>query len=63
MQDKFLNHIIELIRFLYNTQDANGDSDWFSIAPGVCHGCILSSYLFDIQRVSKKNGASENTLF
>ena len=41
-----------LLRNLYATQEAtvrtgHGTTGWFQIGKGVCHGCILSPYLFN----------------
>ena len=42
-----------LLRKLYAGQEAtvrteHGTTDWFQIGKGVCQGCILSSYLFNL---------------
>ena len=42
-----------LLRNLYAGQEATvrtgqGTKDWFQIAEGVCHGCILSPCLFNL---------------
>ena len=47
------DHIICLLKNLYTGQEAavstlHGLTDWFKIGKGVCQGCILSSYLFNL---------------
>ena len=47
------HHLIELIRSLYEQQQAAvktlaGSTEWFEIGQGVRQGCILSVYLFNI---------------
>ena len=47
------DHLICLLRNLYAGQEAtvrtgHGTTDWFQIGKGVCQGCILSSYLFNL---------------
>ena len=42
-----------LLRNLYAGQEApvrtgHGTADWFQIGKGVCQGCILSPYLFNL---------------
>ena len=51
----FLNSIYMrcLLRNLYAGQEATvrtgrGTTDWFQIGKGVCQGCILSPYLFNL---------------
>ena len=46
-------HLTCLSRNLYAGQEAtvrtgHGTTDWFQIAKGVCQGCILSPYLFNL---------------
>ena len=46
-------HLTCLLRNLYACQEAtvrtgHGTTDWFQIGKGVCQGCILSSYLFNL---------------
>ena len=46
-------HLTCLLRNLYAGQEATvrtiqGTTDWFQIGKGVRHGCILSSYLFNL---------------
>ena len=48
-----LDHLTCLLRNLYAGQEATvrtgqGTTDWFQIGKGVCQGCILSSYLFNL---------------
>ena len=48
-----LDHLTCLLRNLYAGQKAtvrtgHGTTDWFQIGKGVCHGCILSPYLFKL---------------
>ena len=47
------DHLIYLLRNLYAGQEAtvrtgHGTTDWFQIGKGVCQGCILSLYLFNL---------------
>ena len=47
------DHLICLLRNLYASQEAtvrtgHGKTDWFQIRKGVCQGCILSPYLFNL---------------
>ena len=47
------DHLICLLRNLYAGQEAtvrtgHGTTDWFQIGKRVCHGCILSSFLFNL---------------
>ena len=47
------DHLICLLRHLYASQEAivrtvHGKIDWFQIGKGVCQGCILSPYLFNL---------------
>ena len=46
-------HLTCLLRNLYTGQEAtvrtgHGKTDWFKIGKGVCQGCILSPYLFNL---------------
>ena len=47
------DHLTCLLRNLYAGQEAtirtgHGTTDWFQIGNGVCQGCILSPYLFNL---------------
>ena len=47
------DHLTCLLRNLYAGHEAtvrtgHGTTDWFQIAKGVCQGCILSPYLFNL---------------
>ena len=47
------DHLTCLLRNLYADQEAtvrtgHGKTDWFKIGKGVCQGCILSPYLFNL---------------
>ena len=47
------DHLTCLLRNLYAGQEAtvrtgHGTTDWFQIGKGVCQGCILSAYLFNL---------------
>ena len=47
------DHLTCLLRNLYAGQEAtvrtgHGTTDWFQIGKGVCHGCILSTLLFNL---------------
>ena len=47
------DHLTCLLRNLYVDQDAtvrtgHGTTDWFQIGKGVCQGCILAPYLFNL---------------
>ena len=48
-----LDHLTCLLRNLYAGQEArvrtgHGTTDWFQIGKGVCQGCILSPFLFNL---------------
>ena len=47
------DHVTRLLRNLYAGQEATvrtrcGTTDWFQIGNGICQGCILSPYLFNL---------------
>ena len=47
------DHLTFLLRNLYASQEAtvrtgHGTTDWFQIGKGVCKGCILLPYLFNL---------------
>ena len=47
------DHLTYLLRNMYAGQEAtvrtgHGTTDWFQIGKGVCKGCILSPYLFNL---------------
>ena len=47
------DHLTCLLKNLYAGQEAtittrHGKTDWFQIRKGVCQGCILSSWLFNL---------------
>ena len=48
------DHLTCLLRNLYAGQEAtvttgHGTTDWFQIGKGVCQGCIVSPYLFNLR--------------
>ena len=60
------DHLTCLLRNLYAGQEATvstgcGTKDWFEIAKGVCQGCIMSLYLFNIyaEYIMRNSGLEE----
>ena len=60
------DHLICLLRNLYASQEAtvrtgHGTTDWFQIGKGVCQGCILSPYLFNLyaEYIMRNSGLEE----
>ena len=52
-RDGNTRHLTCLLRNLYTEQEAtvrtgHGTTDWFQIGKGVCQGCILSPFLFNL---------------
>ena len=61
-----LDHLTYLLRNLYASQEAtvrtgHGKTDWFQIGEGVCQGCILSPYLFNLyaEYIMRRAGLDE----
>ena len=60
------DHLTCLLRNLYASQQAtvrtgHRTTDWFQIVKGVCQGCILSPYLFnlDAEYIMRNAGLNE----
>ena len=60
------DHLTCLLRNLYAGQEAtvktrHGTTDWFQIGKGVCQGCILSPYLFNLyaEYIMRNSGLEE----
>ena len=60
------DHLTCLLRKLYTGQEATdktgyGTTDWFQIGKGVCQGCILSPYLFNLyaEYIMRNTGLKE----
>ena len=60
------DHLTCLLRNLYAGQEAkvrteHGPTDWFQIGKGVCQGCILSPYLFNLyaEYIMRNTGLDE----
>ena len=60
------DHLTCLLRKLYTGQEATdktgyGTTDWFQIGKGVCQGCILSPYLFNLyaEYIMRNTGLEE----
>ena len=63
------HHLTCLLRNLYAGQEAivrtgHGTMDWFQIGKGVCQGCILSPYLFNLyaEYIMRNTGLDEAQL-
>ena len=63
------DHLTCLLRNLYAGQEAtvrtgHGTTDWFKIGKGVCQGCILSPYLFNLyaEYIMRNTGLDEAQL-
>ena len=63
------DHLTCLLRNLYAGQEAtvrsgHGTTDWFQIGKGVCQGCILSPYLFNLHGdyIMRNAGLEEHKL-
>ena len=61
--------LTSLLRNLYAGQEAtlrtgHGTMDWFQIGKGVCQGCILSPYLFNLyaEYIMRNTGLDEAQL-
>ena len=60
------DHLTCLLRNLYASQEptvrtGHGTTDWFQIGKGVCQGCILSPYLFNLyaEYIMRNTGLDE----
>ena len=60
------DHLTSLLRNLYASQEAtvrteHATTDWFQIGKGVCQGCILSPFLFNLyaQYIMRNAGLEE----
>ena len=60
------DHLTCLLRNLYAGQEAtvrtrHGTADWFQIGKGVCQGCILSPFLFNLysEYIMRNTGLEE----
>ena len=60
-------HLTCLLRNLYAAQESSvrtghGTTDWFQIGKGVCQGCILSHWLFnlDAEYIMRNSGLEES---
>ena len=63
------DHLTYLLRNLYTGQEAtvrtrHGTTDWFQIGKGVCQGCILSPFLFNLyaEYIMQNAGLDEDKL-
>ena len=60
------DHLTYLLRNVYASQEAtvrtgHGTTDWFQIGKGVCQGCILSLWLYNLyaEYIMRNTGLDE----